>query len=97
MKRVAEWCREHRHDRVRAQREALVQKLRGHFEYFGIRGNFDAIARYWHEVTGSWRKWLNRRSQRASMPWSRMSVLLERYPLPRPLITRPPLPRAASP
>jgi hypothetical protein len=97
LKRVAEWCREHRHDEVRAQQEALAQKLRGHFGYFGITGNSEAIARFLYEVTEVWRKWLNRRSQRASMPWSRMSVLLERYPLPRPLITRPPLPRAASP
>jgi RNA-directed DNA polymerase len=97
LKRVAEWCREHRHDRVRAQQEALGQKLRGHFRYFGIRGNFDAIARFLHQVTRVWRKWLNRRSQRASMPWERMYRLLERYPLPRPRITRPLLPRAASP
>ena len=97
LKRVAEWCREHRHDEVRAQQKALGQKLRGHFGYFGIRGNSDAIARFLHEVTEVWRKWLNRRSQRASMPWPRMHRLLERYPLPRPCITRPLLPRAASP
>ena len=97
LKRVAAWCREHRHDRVRAQQRALGQKLRGHFGYFGIRGNSDAISRFLHEVTGVWRKWLNRRSQRASMPWERMHRLLERYPLPKPRITRPLLPRAASP
>jgi RNA-directed DNA polymerase len=97
LKRVAAWCREHRHDRVRKQQEALGQKLRGHFGYFGIRGNSDALSRFLHEVTAVWRKWLNRRSQRASMPWERMHRLLERYPLPPPHITRPLLPRAASP
>jgi hypothetical protein len=97
LKRVAAWCREHRHDDVRKQQEALGWKLRGHFGYFGIRGNFDAIARFHHEVTGVWCKWLKRRSQRAAMPWDRMHRLLERYPLPRPRIGSPPLPRAASP
>jgi RNA-directed DNA polymerase len=97
LKRVAEWCREHRHDEVRAQQKALGEKLRGHAGYFGIRGNFDALSRFFHEVTEVWRKWLNRRSQRASMPWPRMHRLLERYPLPKPRITRPLLPRAASP
>ena len=97
LKRVGEWCREHRHDDVRAQQEALGQKLRGHSGYFGIRGNSVAIARFFRGVTEVWRKWLNRRSQRASMPWERMHRLLERYPLPRPRITRPLLPRAASP
>jgi RNA-directed DNA polymerase len=97
LKRVADWCREHRHDEVRAQQKALAQKLRGHFGYFGIPGNFEAIKRFFRETRKVWREWLNRRSQRASMPWSRMERLLERYPLPRPRITRPLLPRAASP
>lgn len=97
LKRVVEWCRKHRHDGIRTQQEALGQKLRGHFGYFGITGNFKSIARFFHEARGVWRKWLNRRSQRASMPWSRMKRLLERYPLPRPRITRPLLPRAANP
>jgi RNA-directed DNA polymerase len=97
MKRVGEWCRKHRHDEVRAQQKALEQKLRGHFGYFGITGNFEAIARFFRATTEVWRKWLNRRSQRASMPWPKMQRLLERYPLPRPRIMRPFLPRAASP
>jgi RNA-directed DNA polymerase len=97
LKRVAVWCREHRHDTIRAQQVALGQKLRGHFEYFGIRCNFEAIDRFAHEVGKVWRKWLNRRSQRAPMPWERMLRLRERYPLPKPRITRPFLPRAASP
>ena len=97
VKRVVDWCREHRHDAVRAQQQALGQKLRGHFGYFGIIGNSKGIACFSREVIRAWQKWLNRRSQRASMPWARMRRLLERYPLPTPRITRPLLPRAASP
>jgi hypothetical protein len=97
LKRVGDWCREHRHDGVRAQQTALTQKLRGHFGYFGITGNFEAIRRFFRKVTEAWRKWLSRRSHRASMPWSQMERLLERYPLPKPRIMRPLLPRAASP
>jgi group II intron reverse transcriptase/maturase len=97
LKRVADWCREHRHDDVRAQQAALGHKLRGHFGYFGITGNFEAISRFFRQVSEVWRKWLNRRSQRAAMPWPRMARLLERYSLPRPRIMRPLLPRAASP
>jgi len=97
LKRVAEWCREHRHDDVRAQQEALARKLRGHYGYFGITGNSRMIGRFCRAVKGVWREWLNRRSQRASMPWKRMYRLLERYPLPAPRIMRPLLPRAASP
>jgi RNA-directed DNA polymerase len=97
LKRVAEWCREHLHDEVRTQQEALARKLRGHFGYYGIVGNYEAIARFFFKVTEVWCKWLNRRSQRTSMTWPRMHRLMKRYPLPRPRIAHPLLPRAASP
>jgi len=32
--RVRQWCRAHRHDPLRAQQQALAQKLRGHYGYF---------------------------------------------------------------
>jgi group II intron reverse transcriptase/maturase len=92
--RVAKWCRKHRHDDVRAQQHALAQKLRGHFGYYGITGNFEALQRFRQAVQRAWQKWLNRRSQRARMDWERMNRLLERFPLPRPHITSP---RAANP
>lgn len=97
LQRVATWCRKHRHDEVRAQQKALAQKLRGHYEYYGITGNFDALGRFLRGAIHAWRKWLNRRSQRARMIWERMHKLLERYPLPPARITHPLLPRPANP
>jgi group II intron reverse transcriptase/maturase len=82
LKRVAEWCRLNRHRPVREQWQALVRKLRGHFGYYGIIGNSEAIARFRYEVIGIWRRWLHRRSQRARMIWARIYALLKRYPLP---------------
>lgn len=97
LKRVMDWCRKHRHDDVREQHKALGWKLRGHYGYFGIIGNYKAIGRFFHQVKAVWRKWLDRRSQRGSMPWVRFSRMLKRNPLPRPRIAQPYLPRAASP
>jgi group II intron reverse transcriptase/maturase len=88
LKRVAEWCRRNRHLEVRQQWIALGQKLRGHFGYFGITGNFDALRRFRFGVLRAWRKWLDRRSQRAHMSWGRMKALLKRYPLPQARIAR---------
>lgn len=81
--RVQEWCREHRHDSVAEQCRALAQKLRGHFQYYGITGNSQALVWFRQQVERTWQKWLNRRSQRVSMPWQRFKRLLERYALPR--------------
>jgi RNA-directed DNA polymerase len=89
LKRVADWCRQNRHQPVREQWQVLTLKLRGHFGYYGIIGNHKAIRRFSEGVQEIWRKWLGRRSGRARMPWDRMKRLLERYPLPRPRITRP--------
>jgi group II intron reverse transcriptase/maturase len=86
LRRIAEWCRWHRHDDLEVQHRALVQKLRGHYAYFGVTSNGAAIARLWYEVERIWRKWLSRRSQKGLVTWALMYRLLERYPLPAPRI-----------
>lgn len=80
------WCRHHRHQKVKWQRQKLTQKLQGHYAYYGITGNARALdAFHWH-VQRIWRKWLNSRSQKARMTWERFSRLLDHHPLPRPRI-----------
>ena len=89
LRRMREWCRLNRHRPLVEQHKVLVQKLRGHFGYYGIIGNSEALGRFLHQTTRAWQKWLARRSRRAGMPWDRMTKLLERYPLPQPRIARP--------
>jgi len=87
--RVHLWCRRHRHQKVRWQHQKLTQKLRGHYAYYGITGNSKALGSFRWQVQRSWRKWLNRRSQKARMTWERFDRLLEYYVLPRPRIVHP--------
>lgn len=86
LKRMSEWCQRNRHRPVAWQQAQLVRKLQGHYAYYGITSNFRALDQYWFQTGRIWRKWLNRRSQRARMPMERFWRLLERYPLPRPRI-----------
>jgi RNA-directed DNA polymerase len=81
---INRWCRLHRHHPVDVQYAALTQKLRGHYGYFGLIGNRNALRHFWCEVRGYWQRWLNRRSNRARMSWKRFYELLKRYPLPEP-------------
>ena len=83
---AAEWCRSHRHDSVMEQHRALSRKLVGHYNYFGVNGNFRAMRNLRHAVTRAWQKWLNRRSQRARITWKRFHELLRAHPLPEPKI-----------
>ena len=86
---IAEWCRKHRHDKVREQWRALCLKLKGHFGYYGITGNSAALADFRYRVKRVWQKWLSRRSQTAHVAWDRFALLEQRYPLPPARLARP--------
>lgn len=62
-------------------------KLLGHYQYFGVSGNFRAIRRFYWSVLRTLFKWLNRRSQRKCWNWREFCRMVERYPLPKPCIT----------
>ncbi|MBN8457571.1 MAG: maturase [Verrucomicrobia bacterium] len=47
----------------------LKRKLRGYWNYYGVRGNSMRLGKYQYEVHRLPYKWLNRRSQRRSMKW----------------------------
>jgi len=86
IQRVADWCRRHRHKPVKEQHAELVRKIAGHFAYFGVNGNTRSLGILVHEVARAWFKWLDRRSQRASLTWERFTSLLKDFPLPSPCV-----------
>ena len=83
---LTDWCRRHRHLPVKAQHAALTRRLRGHFNYFGVSGNFRNLQLVVEGVRRAWFKWLRRRSQQRHLTWEKFGALLERFPLPRPQI-----------
>jgi RNA-directed DNA polymerase len=64
----------------------LAAKLQGHYQYYGISGNYRGIHRYYRCAIRLAFKWLNRRSQRRSFNWQQFTQYLEKYPLPKPYI-----------
>lgn len=87
VKSIREWCKMHRHDDVPAQRNALAQKLEGHYAYYGVSYNGRALRRFLYCTWMAWWKALRRRSQRR-FPYEKMRALLEKLPLPQPRIRR---------
>lgn len=83
LKQFTRWCRRHRHLPLREQFVLLSRKLRGHFAYYGIRGNFKALQTFRFRVERIWVKWLSRRSQRGRISWDRASQMLSVFELPR--------------
>jgi RNA-directed DNA polymerase len=84
---IDDWCRRHRHLSIEAQHAALTRRLRGHFNYFGVSGNYGSLRRLVEATKRAWYKWLRRRSPRTRLHWERCTDMLRWWPLPRPRIT----------
>jgi len=84
--KVGQWLHKNRHRPLAWQWRKLNQHLQGYYQYYGIRGNFPALASYRWRV---WRLWFNslrRRSQKSN--GHRLTMLLtEVYRLPKARIT----------
>ena len=82
LKAVNAWCKANRHRPLTEQHQHLSRVIRGHSNYYGLTGNSKRLSgfRYW--VIRYWRKALARRTRAGRVTWDRMTVLLNRYPLP---------------
>jgi RNA-directed DNA polymerase len=80
------WCRYNRHTPLQYQYQQLCQKLRGHFQYYGIRGNFRLLEEVRSAAEKAWRYGLSRRSSKSAIGWEKFQKLLETYVLPTPKI-----------
>jgi group II intron reverse transcriptase/maturase len=87
MKAIWQWCRENRHDYLNEQYKALCSKLRGYYQYYGIRSNYKLLEVVYEHTERAWRYWLSRRSQRSRISWQKFTASLrEKLPLPKPKI-----------
>jgi len=66
--------------------KVLAAKLRGHYEYYGISGNFQSMQAFYFQVCKLTYKWINRRSQKRSMNLQQYFEYLKKFPLPKPTI-----------
>lgn len=65
----------------------LSLKLQGHYQYYGVSGNFEGIRSYYQQTRKLAFKWMNRRSQKKSWSWPSFAEYLLRHPLPQPRLT----------
>jgi len=67
------------HEPIPVQGRWLRSVLQGHFAYYAVPGNSDAVAAFRDHVTRHWFKALRRRSQRTRVTWERMNRLAKRW------------------
>jgi len=80
------WCRANRHLPLKDQYRMLCQKLRGHFQYYGIQGNYRLLSEVRQHAEEAWRYWLSRRSHKSAISWEKFQKLKAGFGLPRPKI-----------
>lgn len=81
---IEQWCRRHRHEPVRKQWKMLCQKVRGHYNYYGIVGNSTMLSSFRYLVAHAWQKWLRRRNNRRDFSWDDFNRMARKYPIPYP-------------
>jgi group II intron reverse transcriptase/maturase len=80
------WMRENSHRPKRELFGLLAAKLRGYYQYYGVRGNYARLKDFFYQARQLLHQAFNRRSQRKSYNWSGFAALLEHFQLPRPRI-----------
>lgn len=79
------WIKENRNFPLNLIWEKANQKLRGHYNYYGVSDNSYSLLEYKKQIIKAIYYWLKRRSQRTNLNWYRMSTLLEHYSLVNPI------------
>ena len=87
VKRMTQWCKISRHIDIGQKFKQVNVKLVGHYNYYGVIGNYKSLNQFCYLTRRSLFKWLNRRSQRKSFNWEKFERLMKRYGIEKPRIT----------
>jgi RNA-directed DNA polymerase len=76
------------HQPIPEQGRWLARVLRGHYNYYAVPDNIEALSAFRKGIIEHWLKSLRRRSQKHRMAWTRMDRLAAQW-LPQPRILHP--------
>ena len=81
---IGDWGKEHLHESMAKQYGILWAKLRGHNQYYGVRGNFKMLEVVYEGTRVKWKKWLSRRNSKDRMGWEQFAAQVEEiFDLPK--------------
>jgi RNA-directed DNA polymerase len=87
MKAVNQWLKRVRNQVTLAEWWKVFRlKLIGHYRYYGISGNMQALRKFSRETSALAYKWINRRSQKKSFTYAQYCNFKKYNPLPEPKI-----------
>lgn len=76
------------HRPIKETGEWLNKVLRGHYQYYGVPGNYEALKQFRYLLGRRWKRTLDKRSQKATLTWEKMKRYIDRW-FPKPKIYHP--------
>ena len=85
LKEIKDELKKRMHDSIQATGQWLKAVVTGHYRYYGVPGNYEAMNDFRHLIGQRWKQTLKRRSQKANITWDKMGKLIDRW-IPQPQI-----------
>lgn len=87
VQRIKDWIKKKRHLPKHTFFGTLNRKLKGHYNYYYVKGNSRAVWSFYSQAIEQAFKWLNRRSQRKSYNWEAFRNVMRFMSVPVPRVT----------
>lgn len=84
LKQMKQWLKKMRTVPIKEVMRVLNLKLTGHYRYYGVSHNIQALVKFHYYTTILLYRWMNRRSQKKSYNWEGFKMMLTYYPLASP-------------
>jgi hypothetical protein len=89
MSKLQDKMREIRHCKVGEQVDKINQILRGHYNYYGMGGNYQSMSKIHYLTKKFLKKMLSSRSWKGRVTWELFNRIMVKYPILRPFIKIP--------
>jgi len=81
--------REAMHWKVGLQIDRINRTLKGHYNYYGMGGNYQSLAKLFNLAATYLKKVLSSRSRKGNVTWELFNKIMEKHPIARPYIKIP--------
>ena len=85
--KAKEWLKTRLNKNVTETMKLIRVSLLGHYNYYGVNGNYTQMRKFYEYLKYVTHKMLNRRSKRAYMRWGKFNKIWD-YHIPKPKITK---------
>ncbi len=87
--KLREEMKRNQHAKIEEQADRINRILRGHYDYYGMAGNYVSLAKIYRNVRKYWKKILSNRSRKGIVTWDKFKRILKITPLLQPKLSIP--------